>query len=100
MTPAFPPPRVTRSLRPQDPEAAIRLASALGIPAGLARVLAARGVVEPDEARAWLDPAPEALHDPFGMGGMPEAVALLVKTARRGGRVVVRMASAPMPSQS
>ena len=89
MTPAFPPPRVTRSLRPQDPEAAIRLASALGIPAGLARVLAARGVVEPDEARAWLDPAPEALHDPFGMGGMPEAVALLVKTARRAGRVVV-----------
>lgn len=89
MTPAFPPPRVTRSLRPQDPEAARRLAAELAIPPALARVLAARGIADPDEARGWLDPCPEALHDPFGMGGMPEAVELLAATARRGGRVVV-----------
>ena len=89
MTPAFPPPRVTRSLRPQDPEAARRLADALSVPPALARVLAGRGVVDTVTARQWIDPRPEALHDPFGMGGMPEAVELLVATSRRGGRVVV-----------
>ena len=89
MTPAFPPPRVTRSLRPQDPEGATRLSAALAIPPALARVLAARGIADPGEARRWLDPRPEALHDPFGMGGMTEAVGLLAATARRGGRVVV-----------
>lgn len=89
MTPAFAPPRVSRSLRPQDPEAAARLAGVLGVPGALARVLAARGISSPAEARDWLEPGPEALHDPFGMGGMSQAVALLAGTARRGGRVVV-----------
>jgi single-stranded-DNA-specific exonuclease len=67
----------------------MRLGRALGIPDALARVLAARGVSSPGEARCWLDPDPDHLHDPFGMGGMPEAVALLAESARRGGRVVV-----------
>ena len=89
MTRAFPPPRVSRSLRPHDPAAATRLARELGIPDAVARVLAARGITSPREARAFLEPGPDALHDPFGMGGMPEAVDLLVASARRGGRVVV-----------
>lgn len=89
MTRAFPPPRVSRSVRPHDPEAAARLGRALGLPRAVARVLAARGIASPDEARAWLDPGPDSLHDPFGMGGMPEAVELLAGSARRGGRVVV-----------
>lgn len=67
----------------------MRLGRALGVPDALARVLAARGLSSTEEARAWLDPGPEALHDPFGMGGMAEAVDLLVASARRGGRVVV-----------
>ena len=89
MSPAFPSPRVTRSLRPHDSEAAARLERELAIPAPLARVLAARGIVSPAEARAWLEPAPGDLHAPLAMGGMPEAVALLVAAARHGGRVVV-----------
>lgn len=89
MIPAFPPPRVSRSLRPQDPEGAKRLARALGVPEALARVLAARGLGTPEAARSWLAPGPEGLHDPLAMGGMREAVALLAGTARRGGRVVV-----------
>lgn len=89
MTAAFPPPRVSRTLRPQDPEGATRLERALGVPPPLARVLAARGLSSPEAARSWLEPGPDALHDPFEMGGMPEAVALLSETARRGGRVVV-----------
>ncbi len=89
MTPAFPPPLVSRTLRPQDPGLAERLERELEIPAALARVLAARGVASAAEARTLLEPGPDALHDPFGMGGMSEAVALLAGTARRGGRVVV-----------
>jgi len=89
VTPAFPPPPVSRSLRPFDPEVAARLARELGLVPALARVLAARGFASADEARTFLAPGPEGLHDPLGMGGMPEAVALLSETARRGGRVVV-----------
>lgn len=89
MTPAFPPPRVSRSLRPHDPEAALRLARALGIPPVVCRVLAARGFVSTEEARAFLEPRCESLHDPFGMGGMPEAVDLLSRAARDGRRVVI-----------
>ena len=89
MTPAFPPPRVSRSLRTHSADVAGRLARSLGIPDALARVLSARGITSEDEARAWLEPGIETLHDPFGMGGMPEAVELLARAARRGGRVVV-----------
>ncbi len=89
MTPAFAPPRVSRSIRTHSADVAERLVRALGIPDALARVLAARGIASADEARAWLEPGIETLHDPFGMGGMPEAVELLVRAAKRGGRVVV-----------
>lgn len=89
MTPAFPPPRVSRSLRAQDEDAASLLARGLGVPGGLARVLSARGITSVVEARSWLEPGVETLHDPFGMGGMLAAVELLVQAARRGGRVVV-----------
>ncbi len=89
MTPAFPPPRVSRSLRLQDAGAARLLARELRIPEAVARVLAARGITSTGEAGAWLAPGIETLHDPFGMGGMPEAVELLAASARRGGRVVV-----------
>ena len=89
MTSAFPPPRVTRRLRPHDAGAAALLVRELGVAAPLARVLAARGFVSPVEARAWLEPGPASLHDPFGMGGMDAAVARLVDACRRGARVVV-----------
>jgi len=89
VTSAFPPPRVTRRLRPHDAGAAALLVRELGITEPLARVLAARGFVSPFEARAWLRPDPASLHDPFGMGGMDAAVARLVDACRRGARVVV-----------
>ena len=89
MTSAFPPPRVTRRLRPHDAGAAARLVQELGVAAPLARVLAARGFVSPAEAQSWLRPDPVSLHDPFGMGGMTAAVARLVDASRRGARIVV-----------
>ncbi len=80
---------VRRRLRPQDPEAADRLSRALGVPPAAARVLAARGFADAEAARSHLEPRPDGLHDPFGMGGLPEAVERLADTAARGGRLVV-----------
>ncbi len=80
---------VRRRLRAQNPEAAARLARDLAIPPAASRVLAARGFDEVEAARTHLTPAPDGLHDPFGMGGLPEAVERLAATAARGGRVVV-----------
>ncbi len=82
-------PRPAPRVRPQDPEAADLLARHLAVPPAAARVLAARGFREPEAARLYMSPAPEALHDPFGMSGVPEAVARLGAVAARGGRVVV-----------
>jgi single-stranded-DNA-specific exonuclease len=65
------------------------LAHALDLPAAAARVIAARGFDDVETARAHLAPAPDGLHDPFGMGGLPEAVEHLAATAERGGRIVV-----------
>jgi single-stranded-DNA-specific exonuclease len=80
---------VRRHLRPQHPDAAARLSRELGLPAAAARALAARGFEDVEAARTHLAPAPDALHDPFAMAGIPAAVELLAATARRGGRVVV-----------
>jgi single-stranded-DNA-specific exonuclease len=80
---------VRRHLRPQRPDAANRLTRELGLPGPAARILAARGFEDVDAARTHLAPAPDSLHDPFSMAGLPAAVELLAATARRGGRIVV-----------
>ncbi|MBK9064085.1 MAG: single-stranded-DNA-specific exonuclease RecJ [Acidobacteria bacterium] len=80
---------VRRRLRTQNPEAAARLSRELGVPPAASRILAARGFDDVEAARAHLSPEPDGLHDPFGMGGLPEAVERLAATAARGGRVVV-----------
>jgi len=88
---ATPAPVIARSLafRPADPAAAARLAVELGLPPAVGRVLVARGITEIAEAREHLFPSPDALHDPFAMAGLPEAVELLARSARHGARVVV-----------
>ncbi len=58
-----------------DPEGVAALASALGIGAPAARVLWTRGFRDPDDARRFLKPALEDLHDPYLLAGMAEAVA-------------------------
>lgn len=45
-----------------------------GIPRPLARVLWARGVQSPEEARAFLNPKVSDLHDPYLLDGMESAV--------------------------
>jgi single-stranded-DNA-specific exonuclease len=90
VTPAVATPKPPRiRLRGQEAAAASRLAEALRMPPAAARVLAARGFADAASARAWLEPTPDLLHDPFGMAGLPEAVSRLADSARRGARVVV-----------
>lgn len=65
------------------------LAREAGISEVLAGLLLRRGVSTAEEARRFLEPDAEGLHEPSGLLGADAAADLLVSTARRGGRVVV-----------
>ena len=60
-----------------------------GVPEHLARLLARRGVEQPAEAKAFLEPSLDQLHDPFELGGVPEAVERLESAREAGERVAV-----------
>lgn len=76
-------------LAPEDPVAISRLAREAGVSERLAGLLLRRGVETAAQARAFLEPSSEALHDPSLLAGADAAADLLVSTARRGRRVVV-----------
>ena len=76
-------------LAPADPAAVSRLAREAGVSVRLAGLLRRRGIDTAAEARAFLDPCGETLHDPSLLAGADAAADLLVSTARRGRRVVV-----------
>ncbi len=63
------------------------LAAALGLHPLAARILAARGLGDPEAARAFLDPRLADLPDPFLMRGMEGAVARIVAAVERGERI-------------
>ncbi|MDA0999559.1 MAG: single-stranded-DNA-specific exonuclease RecJ [bacterium] len=72
------------AVRPLDADTALHLARDLEIPELLARLLALRGLSEPDAARTFLVAPLDSLHDPFGMKGMEAAVVhLAAEIARR-----------------
>jgi single-stranded-DNA-specific exonuclease len=70
-------PRQQWILAEPHPEAADALATAARLPQVLAELLVARGITEPSQAYAFLNPELAHLHDPFLMLGMMEAVARL-----------------------
>ena len=74
--------------RQADPQAveALRLS---GLPALLARLLANRGVCDPQAAQAYLNPVLASLNDPFLLSGMEEGVERLRLAISRGERVCV-----------
>src|SRR4051812_15254323 len=72
---------------PYDFAAAARLERALRISHPLAQILARRGLADPDAARAWL--AAADVHDASGFAGIDDAVALVLRHARAGARVLV-----------
>ena len=60
--------------RPHDAAAASSLASELKVSAVTARLLAMRGLTDPDEASRFLDPTLDQLYDPFALAGLACAV--------------------------
>lgn len=67
------------SISPREPEAESRLSAALDVHPTLAAVLASRGMTEPDEVRAYLEPTLESLHDPFGLPDAEEAAERIIR---------------------
>lgn len=76
-------------LRAQRPDQARALGGELSLPPVLARLLASRGVTDPARARSLLLGGAAAVHDPFRMDGVVEAVERLLAAARDGGSVLV-----------
>ena len=74
--------------RQADPDAVASLTGS-GIPALLARLLANRGVCDPQSAQAYLNPTLSSLHDPLLLSGMEQSVERLCLAASRGERVCV-----------
>ncbi len=72
-----------------DEAAAARLAEALALPRPLAAVLAARGLSDPEAARAFLSPRLSTLSDPFAMPGMAEAADRLEAALSAGRPITV-----------
>ncbi len=66
-------------LRPADKHVATRLGEVANIPPVVARLLAARGVVDPEAAEHFLRPSLGDLHPPYAMLGMKVAVERLRK---------------------
>jgi single-stranded-DNA-specific exonuclease len=66
-----------------------RLAGALGLHPLAARVLAARGLAEPERAAAFLAAPLSDLPDPFSMKGMEAAVARIARAMDGGERIAL-----------
>ena len=76
-------------LVPPDPAVSAALARELGISELMAHLISRRGAATPADARLFLSPDGEALHDPSRLRGAVEAAELLVSAALHGRRIVV-----------
>lgn len=85
---ARPPARSIRWVEAPEPEGAAALA-AEGLPPVLARLLARRGVGDAAEARRFLEPSLDQLHDPADLAGLADAVERLVAARERAEPVAV-----------
>lgn len=74
--------------READADTVAGLASS-GVPPLLARLLTNRGVSEPADAEAYLNPVLSGLHDPMLLKGMAPAVDRLLQALSQGDRVCV-----------
>ena len=71
-------------------EASVQLTStALGVHPVIARLLCQRGLTDPADARRFLEPALDHLHDPFLLAGMREAVDRLLGAIARQERIAI-----------
>ena len=72
-----------------DPEDVSRLALSLQLHAPAARALAARGYLDADLARRFLEPSLDELHDPYLLKDMPAAVARLRRAIEQQERILL-----------
>ena len=70
-------------------EAAARLAEALKISPAVARLLAIRGIDDPESAQRFLYPSLTHFHDPFRLAGMAAAVDRVLAAIERRERIAV-----------
>ncbi len=75
--------------KPGDPEAVRRLSAELGIDEALASLLVQRGIRSQAEARSFLRPQLDQLHDPFLMKDMDKAVERLSTAINRRERILI-----------
>lgn len=74
---------------PVDERKARELARAIGVPAPIARLLVRRGFETVDDARSFLEPSLDQLHDPFRMRDMDRAVDRIERAISSGERIAV-----------
>jgi len=73
----------------EAPETARELERALGLHPLVAAILTRRGIATPAEARRFLAPSLESLHDPFLLKGMDAAVAEIVAALAADRHIVI-----------
>jgi single-stranded-DNA-specific exonuclease len=80
-----------RWILPTDPDSALvaRLQDELHLPAAICRLLAARGFVVPADAKSYLRPRLDQLHDPSCLADLDRAVERLVRALRDGETILV-----------
>jgi len=74
---------------PDRPELTRELSVRHGVPPLVARVLLNRGLTDPEDVLAYLDPTLDRLHPPFGLPDLEPAAARLGQAVRRGEPVAV-----------
>ncbi len=65
------------------------LAAAAGVPEPIARILANRGITDPESARLFLHGTLDDLHDPFRMAGMDKAVERIFAAIAAGEPILI-----------
>jgi single-stranded-DNA-specific exonuclease len=75
--------------KPHDEAAATALAQTLGVSAVTARLLAIRGITDPDEASRFMNPTLDQLFDPFRLAGLECAADRLLLAITRRERIAV-----------
>jgi single-stranded-DNA-specific exonuclease len=81
-------PRVWEDV-PADAAEVSQAAAALGVPPVIARLLAQRGLADPERAHAFLNPDISQLNDPMKMTGMREAVDRILRAVAGRERIIV-----------
>ena len=76
-------------LRESNPNHTERLTREAGLTPVIARLLAARGIATPEQAREFLSPTLSHLHSPYLMAGLPMAVDRLRAAIERGETIFI-----------